>query len=269
MNKFILVLIVHIVLFILWKKYHYSKFIKGKIPFVVYQTWKNKESIPPILQQTIENNKNMCPNFTFTFYSDDDCYNFIKDNFSGDVLKAYTSIHQDYSAAKADLWRYCILYKYGGVYIDIKSVIKKNLADVIKPTDSCVLLELKDNKWKGVANKETEMRNKLKYPTYEQWALIFEAGHPYLKQTINDIVNNINNNNIPKNVSSKKAIMMLTGPDAYSNAINEVGKVNDVSIIDIFEVFEYKPPGYYQELLYKNNVHYSEGKHSITSNFLS
>ena len=39
------------------------------------------------------------------------------------------------------IFRYCILYEYGGVYLDIKSGIKYNLANVIKPEQDCILLE--------------------------------------------------------------------------------------------------------------------------------
>jgi mannosyltransferase OCH1-like enzyme len=43
---------------------------------------------------------------------------FIKENFSEDVLNAYNSLIP--GAYKADLWRYCILYKQGGIYIDVR-----------------------------------------------------------------------------------------------------------------------------------------------------
>ena len=43
---------------------------------------------------------------------------FIKANFEADVLLAYDTLIP--AAFKADLWRYCILYKKGGIYVDIK-----------------------------------------------------------------------------------------------------------------------------------------------------
>jgi mannosyltransferase OCH1-like enzyme len=46
------------------------------------------------------------------------CREFIKNNFDEDVVCAFDNLIP--GAYKADLWRYCILYKKGGVYIDIK-----------------------------------------------------------------------------------------------------------------------------------------------------
>jgi hypothetical protein len=46
------------------------------------------------------------------------CLDFIKNNFDDNVAIAYQMLKPD--AYKSDLWRYCILYIYGGIYIDIK-----------------------------------------------------------------------------------------------------------------------------------------------------
>jgi mannosyltransferase OCH1-like enzyme len=51
-------------------------------------------------------------------YDDVDCIEFIKNNFEPDVLYAYESLVP--SAYKSDLWRYCVLYINGGIYMDIK-----------------------------------------------------------------------------------------------------------------------------------------------------
>ena len=51
-------------------------------------------------------------------YNDDDCRAFIRDAFPPDVVAAYDLLIP--TAFKADLWRYCVLYKFGGVYLDIK-----------------------------------------------------------------------------------------------------------------------------------------------------
>ena len=43
---------------------------------------------------------------------------FIKEYFLYEVVLAYDALIP--GAYKADLWRYCVLYIYGGLYIDIK-----------------------------------------------------------------------------------------------------------------------------------------------------
>ena len=51
-------------------------------------------------------------------FDDDDCRKFIKIHFNNSVLKAFDKLKP--GAFKADLWRCCILYIYGGIYLDIK-----------------------------------------------------------------------------------------------------------------------------------------------------
>ena len=51
-------------------------------------------------------------------FNDADCREFIAREYPPDVLMAYDRLIP--TAFKADLWRYCVLYKYGGVYLDAK-----------------------------------------------------------------------------------------------------------------------------------------------------
>jgi len=87
------------------------------IPLNIFQTWETHE-LPPKMKECVEKLKSANPEFTFYLYNDAECREFIKNNFSSDVLYAYDTLIP--GAYKADLWRYCILYKYGGIYLDIK-----------------------------------------------------------------------------------------------------------------------------------------------------
>jgi mannosyltransferase OCH1-like enzyme len=87
------------------------------IPLNIYQTWHTK-NLPPKMFETIKLIKNLNPRFNHQLFDDNDCREFIKNNFEPNVLHAFDSLIP--GAYKADLWRYCILYKNGGVYLDIK-----------------------------------------------------------------------------------------------------------------------------------------------------
>jgi mannosyltransferase OCH1-like enzyme len=56
--------------------------------------------------------------FEHFLFDDNDCREFIEKNFSDDVLFAFDSLIP--GAYKSDLWRYCVLYIHGGIYLDIK-----------------------------------------------------------------------------------------------------------------------------------------------------
>ena len=52
------------------------------------------------------------------------CDDFMKNNFDDKIYKAYSLLPM--GVMKADLWRYCIIYKYGGIYSDTDTVCKIN-----------------------------------------------------------------------------------------------------------------------------------------------
>jgi mannosyltransferase OCH1-like enzyme len=87
------------------------------IPQTIYQTWHSKQ-IPPSMFNAIRKIRKCNPNFNYFLFDDDDCRKFIKRHFKPDVLNAYDSLIP--GAYKADLWRYCILFINGGIYLDIK-----------------------------------------------------------------------------------------------------------------------------------------------------
>ena len=87
------------------------------IPLHVYQTWYTK-NLPPIMHARREKLKQLNPAFTFHLYDDDDCSEFIKKHFTIQVVNAYNSLIP--GAYKADLWRCCVLFVNGGIYMDIK-----------------------------------------------------------------------------------------------------------------------------------------------------
>jgi len=99
------------------------------VPAVIYQTSETKRvtnTVKSIINENLQNNSE----FDHYFYDDDDCLQFIEDNFDKDVIYAYKQLIP--GAYKADLWRYCILYKNGGVYMDIKFKIMSPLVKYLQ-----------------------------------------------------------------------------------------------------------------------------------------
>src|SRR6476659_9320710 len=130
------------------------------IPKIIYQTFKTKE-LPFITKWHIKRFLKNNHEYAYEFYDDARIEEFFKSNFDVDWLKAYQKLN--IGAAKADFFRYAILYKKGGVYLDIDSGIKGKLDAFIKPDDKAIISKERND---GV---------------YVQWALIFESGHPFLK----------------------------------------------------------------------------------------
>jgi len=207
---------------------------KYKIPKIIHQTFMNSR-LPNEIIKVIQNNKKICPDCKFLFYNDKDCDDFIKNNFSEQIYNAFNKINKVYGAMKADFFRYCVLYKLGGVYLDIKSLIKYPIFKIIKKDDLCLLDTPRNNLEPWRTNK----------PTYEQWLLMFCPNHPYLNEMILKMVHYIETKYVPTIpnypvLNSKEKILHVTGPDAFTEVVNEYILKNNIihRCIDYSKYFE-------------------------------
>jgi mannosyltransferase OCH1-like enzyme len=137
----------------------------------------------------------MNPDYDYQFYDDNRVEAFFNAEFEPRVLHLYQKIK--IGAAKADMFRYAILLKKGGVYLDIDSTITARLDKYINPLDQAII-------------------SRERHPgLFVQWALIFAPHHPFMQKTMNKIIQNIEENKYPNDVHR------MTGPTVYSEAINE------------------------------------------------
>ena len=97
------------------------------IPNILFQTHHNKSEIPEYI---FDNIKKYAPSYTHMLYDDDDALIFLNKYFSKCVINRFKSLKS--GAHKADLLRYCLLYIYGGIYLDIKVILIKNIDDIFK-----------------------------------------------------------------------------------------------------------------------------------------
>lgn len=155
------------------RKYYQKNGVKNVIPLHIYQTWHTKEDLLPNMRECVETLKAQNPEFIHHLFDDDDCRDFITDNFSKDVITAYDSLIP--GAYKADLWRYCILYKRGGVYMDIK----------YKCADDVKLIDLVDKEY--YVEDRPQRGNRGVY----NGVMICEKGDPKLLKAIYSIVDHV------------------------------------------------------------------------------
>lgn len=91
---------------------------ENSIPLNLFQTYHSKEEIPNEIKKYMELIREQNPEFRYHLYGDIDCEKFIQNNFDSTVTDAFRKLIP--GAYKADLFRYCVLYKCGGIYLDIK-----------------------------------------------------------------------------------------------------------------------------------------------------
>lgn len=169
------------------------------IPKIIHQTFKTSE-LPLLTRWHISRLKKRNPEYCYEFYDDQRVEKFIFEEFGQEVFQLYKRIN--IGAAKADFFRYAVLLKKGGIYLDIDCHVKSRLNSFIKTDDVAVLSPEKD-------------------PTFfVQWAMIYDAGHPFLFKTMEMVLENIRQNKYPHDVHK------MTGPTVYSQAIRRCLEVN-------------------------------------------
>ena len=217
--------------------------------------------ISPETISILNKNKERNPDIRFELWDDKDIEEFIRSEFRREVYEAYMSINPVLGAAKADFFRYCIIYKRGGIYLDLKSFIKIPylFGNIIQSDDEAILDIRRDSK--------EPYRKIWGYGSYEQWFLVYKPGHPYLEKMINTMTRFINQriefelDNSAKVV--KQQVLRLTGPDCYSLAIHEAilqhGKHHRE--LSYFKWLRYRIDRT-SEYKHLNLVHYSDQTHS-------
>lgn len=90
--------------------------IPDYIPLKLYQCWHEKD-LPEILKSAGEKIRKDNPSFEHHVFDFDECEKFIEENFDIRVLNAYKKLIP--KSYKTDLWRYCVIYINGGIYLDI------------------------------------------------------------------------------------------------------------------------------------------------------
>jgi mannosyltransferase OCH1-like enzyme len=113
---------------------HFSERIKKEgpseingVPLNIYQTFDKK--VHHKMNELFVRLKLANPEFNHYLYTEEECMKFISENFSQEIASAYDNLIPH--AYKSDLWRYCILYKLGGVYLDVKFYTTQSLFDII------------------------------------------------------------------------------------------------------------------------------------------
>lgn len=90
---------------------------------IIYQTTKTKENIPDKVYQQMQK---YAPTYQHVIFDDKECIQYLQKHFGKKHVQRFHQLPT--GAHKADLFRYCLLYKEGGIYMDIKT-------ELIQPVD--------------------------------------------------------------------------------------------------------------------------------------
>jgi mannosyltransferase OCH1-like enzyme len=191
------------------------------VPRIIHQTFYER-TLPPQLQANVDSLRALNPDWEYRFYDDADIAAFIRENYPAAVWESFERIDPRYGAARADLFRYLLLYKVGGVYLDIKSAATRPLDTVIRPDDRFLLSKWnREHEEYAVWGKHYEIRH-LPGGEYQQWHIVCAPGHPFLKAVIETVLSNIDLYDPYLHETGKHGVLRLTGPVPYTLAIHRI-----------------------------------------------
>ena len=199
------------------------------IPNRVYQTWKSRWLDPPHAAMLTAFRK-ANPQFGFHFFDDDGLAGYM-DGHWGDHPICDIFHRTRIAAAKADIWRYCILHERGGVYLDIDSTLRfaldllpKGVAEVVSFEKNPLRGQLDPAEYPADAwfiEREPEMTSRLPHAdrVVLNWCLLFAPAHPILADAIAQIVAHAESFRGKTHPDMLKAITHFSGPLVLTRAV--------------------------------------------------
>jgi inositol phosphorylceramide mannosyltransferase catalytic subunit len=200
-----------------------------RVPKVIHQTFRSRD-LRPELAANIAEMQRRNPDWEYRLYDDADITRYVVDNFGADVGAYLDAINPKYGAAKADLFRYLLMYREGGAYLDIKSCASRPLSDVILPSDRFLISQWNsDNSFSIWGSPELK---EVPGGEYQQWFIIAAPGHPFLKAAAEAALRNLRRYSPIFHSVGKPAVLRTTGPIAFTRAIHRIRHLHPHRLVD-------------------------------------
>jgi mannosyltransferase OCH1-like enzyme len=200
---------------------------EGKIPKLIFQTMETNLLLNNV-NACINQVKQLNQNYKYYYFTTHQSRNFIK-KYYPDILEHYDALLP--GAYKSDLWRYCILHKYGGFYMDVRMFPYMSFDSIVtKDTEFMSCLDVHQN-------------------MLYQAILGCVPGSKFMKNAIDECVENI------KNKKLTESDLAVTGPRVMGNGLNKglgfdiersLDKIDDKKIL-LLHWDSHKNPKYLQD----------------------
>ena len=202
------------------------------IPKFIHQTFTDFAALPSSILNNIERIKQENPTWEYCFYDNKARISFIENNYGSHMTQYYLSINPNYGAARADLFRYLIIYKKGGIYVDIKAGFENKLDDVIAHRDVYLLSHWHNGP--GQPHQGWGLHAGCgDRGEFQQWHIVAAPGHPFLKAVIQTVLRNIDTYSAASSGIGPQGIWSTTGPIAYTKAITPLLNIYHHTLLDI------------------------------------
>jgi mannosyltransferase OCH1-like enzyme len=198
----------------------------SQIPRKIHQIYtKGADKLPDEIRASIIDLRALNPDWEYCFYDNNHIVDYLEKNYEPEMLQLYLKINPQYGAARADFFRYLLMYKEGGVYLDIKSSCSLPLNDIIP--EHCEMMVCNWDNRPGGSDNEMGKHPALcflKNGEYQQWNIIAAPGSLYLNAVINEVVWRLKNYKPWRYGVGMQGVLHTTGPIPFSLGIEKITK---------------------------------------------
>ena len=103
---------------------------KNTIPKKIYQVWMQGNVPSKIKDNLMKYNKG----YEYEFFDEAKCKKYIIENYDESMMELFNKLTN--LAHKCDLFRYCLLYKEGGIYVDVDLEFKTGFNKIIEESNN-------------------------------------------------------------------------------------------------------------------------------------
>ncbi len=162
----------------------------SEIPRKIWQTNFSEQCTLPLFLN-YRHNRSLSKSFEYHYVSTEQREEYLGRNAPRHVLAAYQRLTD--GAAQADLWRLVVLYREGGIYLDIDATLVHKLEHVIAEKNQVFISN---------------------YGEFTNFFLATQPGNPIYKAFIEQVVSNIEN-------YESGSVYETTGPGALKKVLAE------------------------------------------------
>jgi len=187
------------------------------IPKIIHMTCKDKNNMKDLYKNTLASWKLHHPDWDIRIYDDNDLNNFIKDNYSSEIVNKVNSFKR--LIFKIDMFKLLVMYKYGGIYTDMDVECLQNLEPLLEGMTESVAL--------GYGPLENNMGRYRGIKLIECAVMIGKPGNKFWIDFFNSIDPNTPDTN-PVHV---------TGPLAITRFIENYTNKSDIKLFDPIHLY--------------------------------
>ena len=175
------------------------------IPKIIHQTWKTTD-IPDNWKESVNSCKTINNDYKYILWTDESMDKFVKEYYPclHNLYKSYK-----YNIQRCDVFRYLVLYKYGGIYLDMDIICKKKLNKFLK-YDLVLAVS---------SNIKTSLTNAF---------FMCVPKNPFIKYCIDYLSKNINKYQY---FGKHLHVMYSTGPMFLTNMVKNYGEIKNSYIL--------------------------------------